>query len=130
MAVQDLTPQLRTRLSKVEKLVGIFVTLASLLLLVGFAYFAYHTGQRKGWWDDKYQYYTMVESGSGLRAGGPVRLLGFDVGVITQVEAMDVNERAWGNVFVSFEVREPYQGYIWDDSKVKLAANGFLGDRY
>src|SRR5580765_7357512 len=34
--VQDLTPQLRTRLSRVERAVGIFVSVATLLLLAGF----------------------------------------------------------------------------------------------
>lgn len=38
MAVQDLTPQLRTRLSRVERAVGWFVILATLLLLASFAY--------------------------------------------------------------------------------------------
>ena len=35
MALQDLTPQLRTRLSRMERAVGWFVFLATVLLLVG-----------------------------------------------------------------------------------------------
>ena len=38
MALQDLTPQLRTRLSRMEKAVGWFVTLAMALLVFGFDY--------------------------------------------------------------------------------------------
>ena len=49
MALQDLTPQLRTRLNRVEKAVGWFVLLAVSLLLFGFGYYAYNTAQRKGW---------------------------------------------------------------------------------
>ena len=48
MPVQDLTPQLRTRLSQVERAVGWFVLVATLLLLAGFAYYVYHTAERKG----------------------------------------------------------------------------------
>ena len=39
MPVQDLTPQLRTRLSRLERWVGIFVTLATLLVLVGLGFY-------------------------------------------------------------------------------------------
>ena len=58
MGLQDLTPQLRTRLSRVERMVGIFVTFATLLLLVGFGYYIYHTAQRKGWFKTKIIYST------------------------------------------------------------------------
>ena len=34
MAIQDLTPQLRTRLRRVEKIVGFFVAFAALVLVV------------------------------------------------------------------------------------------------
>ena len=49
MALQDLTPQLRTRLSRVERAVGWFVFLATLLLLFGFGYYLKHTAERRGW---------------------------------------------------------------------------------
>jgi len=49
MALQDLTPQLRTRLSRMERMVGWFVFLATVLLLFGFGYYIYHTAERKGW---------------------------------------------------------------------------------
>ena len=38
MALQDLTPQLRTRLSRMERAVGWFVALAMALLAFGFVY--------------------------------------------------------------------------------------------
>ena len=53
MALQDLTPQLRTRLSRMERAVGGFVFLAAALLLFGFGYYIYHTAQRKGWFKIK-----------------------------------------------------------------------------
>lgn len=128
MPVQDLTPQLRTRLSRVERVVGLFVVVATLLLMSGFAYYIYHTGRSKGWWVEKYRYYTFADSGAGLNPGGDVRLLGFKAGEITKIEAMEPFF-AFGAVYVEFDVYHPYQGYIWTDSKVRVIAAGFVGDR-
>ena len=41
MALQDLTPQLRTRMSRVERLVGLFVVFAGLLMVAGFVLMGY-----------------------------------------------------------------------------------------
>ena len=127
MPVQDLTPQLRTRLSRVERVVGVFVTIATLLLLAGFGYYVYHTGVRKGWWTFKARYWTEVDSGAGLAVGGDVRLLGFTVGRITKVEANEPFK--YPPVHVAFYVLHPYQGYIWTDSKARVVAGDFLGGR-
>lgn len=129
MPVQDLTPQLRTRLSRVERVVGVFVTVATLLLLAGFAYYIYHTGKRKGWWVFKARYHTFVDSGAGLPVGGDVKLLGFNVGEITKVTAMPPFSE-YGAVYVEFYVKEPFQGYVWSDSKVRVMSGDFLGGRY
>ena len=126
--VQDLTPQLRTRLSRVERVVGVFVTLATLLLLAGFSYYVYHTGLRKGWWTFKAKYYTFTDSGAGLSVGTDVRLLGFSVGKITEVTAQPPFD-PYGAVFVSFYVLHPYDGDIWTDSAVRVVAGDFLGGR-
>src|SRR5438128_192620 len=74
MAIQDLTPQLRTRLRRVEKIVGFFVLLAVLVLVVGFAYYLYSTAQRKGWLIPKCPYFTFVQSAEGLKVGDAVKL--------------------------------------------------------
>ncbi len=39
MALQDLTPQHRTRLRRLEHAVGVFVIIANVLLLSGFGYY-------------------------------------------------------------------------------------------
>ncbi len=127
MALQDLTPQLRTRLSRVERVVGLFVTVATLLLLAGFAYYIYHTAERKGWFKTKIYYSTSLNNAAGLKEGDPVRLMGFSVGEITKVEAN--NPWDYYNVTVFFRIKEPYYGYIWLDSKVKVAPADFLGNR-
>jgi ABC-type transporter Mla subunit MlaD len=128
MAVQDLTPQLRTRLSRLEKVVGWFVTLATALLLAGLAYYIYNMAERKGWFKTKAPYFTYLESGTGVRAGDPVRLMGFDAGMVTHVTAEKPDSGE--NVYVEFELIEPYYGYVWDDSVIKVKSAGFLGARY
>jgi ABC-type transporter Mla subunit MlaD len=128
MAVQDLTPQLRTRLSRVERAVGWFVVTSTILLLAGFAYYVYHTAQRKGWFITKLRYHTFVQSAAGLNVGDAVKLMGFNVGQITKIEAMPPFSYS-GNVYVEFVIRDPYYGYIWSDSYVKVVSAGLLGNR-
>lgn len=127
MPLQDLTPQLRTRLRRVEKIVGLFVAVATLILLSGFAYYLYHTAMRKGWFVPKVKYHTYVFSAEGLTVGDAVIMMGFSVGEITQIEAQP--PESYYPVFVQFEIRRPYYGYIWADSKLKIAAADFLGRR-
>lgn len=128
MALQDLTPQLRTRLSRMERLVGCFVLIAAALFLAGFAYYAYHTAKRKGWFTPKARYFTLAGTGAGLKPGDPVYLMGFEVGKITRVEAMP----PWAeyNVYVEFEIKAPYYGYLWTEGSVaRINSADFFGKR-
>ncbi|MGA3285157.1 MAG: MlaD family protein [Verrucomicrobiota bacterium] len=128
MALQDLTPQLRTRLSRMERAVGWFVFLATALLLFGFGYYIYHTAERKGWFVIKAKFFTYVQSSAGLNAGDPVFMMGFPVGQITSVHPMPPGDPH--NVRVEFEVRDNYFRYIWaGGSYVKINAAGFLNQR-
>ena len=133
MALQDLTPQLRTRLGRVERLVGLFVSSAAVLLLAGFIYFLRHTAAKKGWFVQKVPYYTMIQDGTGIQVGSEVKIMGFKIGQVTRLEPMPLEaawERSQGwNVYVGLEVREPYYGYILTDSSVRLGAGDFLGGR-
>ena len=131
MALQDLTPQLRTRLSRMERAVGWFVLLATALLAFSFGYYVYHTAERKGWFLKKITYQTCVSSGAGLKVGDPVKLMGFDVGDITAIIPND--PYAYYNITIQFRVKVDqynYQGYIWSDSKVKVNAGDLLGNRF
>lgn len=127
MALQDLTPQLRTRLSRMERAVGWFVIVATLLLVFGFGYYVYSTAERKGWFTTKFHYQTSLNSAVGLKVGDPVKLMGFPAGQITAIvpEAPD----AWYGVTISFSILKPHYGYIWDDSKVKVSSD-LLGNRF
>lgn len=128
MALHDLTPQLRTRLSPLERLVGWFLLLATLLLLAGFGYYLHHTAKRKGWFLTKAPYYTFTDTAMGLKVGDPVTFFGFDAGQVTKIDSMppDAPER----VYVEFVVRAPYYGYLWTEGSVaRVAPAGFLGTR-
>src|ERR1043165_1788082 len=127
MALQDLTPQLRTRLSRMERAVGWFALLATGLLLFGFGYYIYNTAERNGWFIQKVNYSTSLNTATGLKEGDPVMLMGFVVGEVTAVEANGPWD-AYG-VTIFFRVKKPYFGYIWTDSKVKAASADFLGGR-
>jgi ABC-type transporter Mla subunit MlaD len=126
MALQDLTPQLRTRLSRMEKSVGWFVFLATALLLFGFGYYLYHTAENKGWFKIKVQFHTYVQSSGGLNVGDKVYMMGFPVGEITLIKAMP--PRDLHNVRIEFQIVDPYFRYIWTGgSVVKVNAASFLG---
>src|ERR1700678_4228523 len=104
MALQDLTPQLRTRLSRMERLVGWFVFLATALLLFGFGYYLYQKAQSKGWFLVKAKFYTYTGSAAGLNVGDSIVLMGFQVGQITQIAAMP--PRTQHNVMICFEINQ------------------------
>ncbi len=126
--MQDLTPQLRTRLSRVERAVGLFVLLATAVLLTGFGWYLYQTGQRKGWFVTKVRYSTSLYSAAGLKVGDPVTLMGFTVGEITRIDGQEPEELY--NVYIEFSVRAPYYGYIWTGgSRVRVNPSDFLGKR-
>lgn len=127
MALQDLTPQLRTRLSRMERAVGWFVVLATALLLFGFGYYIYNTAQRKGWFTPKFRYSTSLNNAAGLKEGNNVMLMGKPVGEITEIIPNAPNE--FYGMTVYFHVLKPHYGYIWDDSVVKVSSD-FLGNRF
>src|SRR5439155_19472958 len=103
MALQDLTPQLRTRLGRMERAVGIFVGLAALLLLSGFVYYLYHMAARKGWFLTQVTYFTFVDRGDVLKVGDPVKLMGFEADQITRILPEDPNSEYNGYIVLKME---------------------------
>jgi len=128
MALQDLTPQLRTRLSRMERAVGWFVLLATAFLVFGFGYYLHNTAKRKGWFKTRAPYFTFVDRATGLKVGDPVMLMGFEAGQITDVQPQPPDDFFY-NVYVEFEIIEPNYGYLWTEgSRTKVVAD-FLGKR-
>ena len=128
MALQDLTPQLRTRLNRMERAVGWFVLVATALLIFGFAYYLHNTAKRKGWFKKRVPYFTMIDSATGLRVGDPVMLMGSEVGQITDIKPMPPDNFEF-NVYVEFEIREPNYGYLWTEGSRATVQADFLGKR-
>lgn len=125
--MQDLTPNLRTRLNRVEHVVGFFVLLAAMLLMGGFGYYIWFTAKKKGWFEVKAPFFCYVDSATGLSEGQPVTMMGFKVGEITEITAEEPGSGQ--NVYVEFEIKGEYIGYMWTDSKVLLSAGDLLGNR-
>ena len=128
MALQDLTPQLRTRLSRLERVVGWFVAAATILLLIGLFYYIYNLAERRGWFLNKLYYFTFVRNATGLKLGDRVKMMGFEVGEITEITPQPPGDLF--DVFVRFRVYEPHYGYLWSDSEAKVGAADFLGNRF
>ncbi|MFM1768407.1 MAG: MlaD protein [Verrucomicrobiota bacterium] len=127
MPLQDLTPQLRTRLNRLERAVALFVLVATLLMVAGLYFYVRRTAERKGWFVVKLPYFTFVDSAAGLKVGDPVKMMGFDVGEVTAIAAQPPGDAY--NIFVAFTIREPNNGYLWDDSKVRVVSKDLLGSR-
>src|SRR3954465_11228444 len=131
MALQDLTPQLRTRLSRMERAVGWFVLLATLLLFFGFGYYIYTTARSKGWFLIKAPYFTYTDRATGLKEGDPVVMMGLTIGQITKIEPQPPEDFTH-NSYVRFEIKDPYYGYLWTEgsrAKVTTVALDLLGKR-
>jgi ABC-type transporter Mla subunit MlaD len=60
--------------------------------------------------------------------GDPVKLMGFDVGEITEIIPNDPYDPY--NITVYFRIKQPNYGYIWSDSTAKVAAGDLLGNRF
>jgi len=127
MPLQDLTPQLRTRLNKMERAVGWFVFLATALLLFGFGYYIYHTAELKGWFKIKAPFHIYVDSSAGLKIGDPVYMMGFPVGTIINVKPQRPYEPH--NVRVDFEIYDDYFRYLWTGGSYAKINAGFLNQR-
>ncbi len=107
---------------------GWFASLALGLLVFGFVYYVYHTAERRGWFVTKATYFTFVSSASGLKVGDPVKLMGFDVGRITDIQGMP--PFSGYEVYVAFEVKAPEFDYLWTKGSVaKVGGAGLLASR-
>ena len=128
MALQDLTPQLRTRLNQVERGVGWFVFLAAVLLLVGLGFYIRQQAHDRGWFQIQAKFHTYVQSTTGLKEGDPVYLMGKSVGTVTLVKVMAPNDPH--NVLLEFQIQDPYFRYIWQHGSVVIvSSSGFLDTR-
>ncbi|HZV34227.1 MAG TPA: MlaD family protein [Verrucomicrobiae bacterium] len=133
MPLQDLTPQLRTRLNRMERAVGWFIMFATVLLIVGLGYYIYKAAESRGWFEVKAPYYIYAESAEGLQINNAVTLMGFTIGKITRITEMPPqwHEHTTNNVYIEFEViGVPNFMYVWTEgSYVQIKQAGFLNSR-
>ncbi len=129
MPLQDLTPQLRTRLNRMEKIMGWFIIAAIVLMAVGFAYFLYRSAEQRGWFEVKAPFSTYADTGEGLAVGDPVRLMGFAIGRITRIAPQPPRGKGSDhNVRIEFVVVGTNYNYIWTgNSRARFVDTGFMG---
>jgi ABC-type transporter Mla subunit MlaD len=112
-----------------ERAVGWFVLLATMMLAFGFGYYIYHTAQRKGWFVTKAPYFTFSDRATGLKVGDPVVLMGLEVGQITRMVPQPPDD-IYYNIYVELEIKAPFYGYLWSEgSRAKINSADFLGKR-
>ncbi len=132
MPLQDLTPQLRTRLNRMERAVGWFIMIATVLLLFGFGYYLHYAATQRGWFKEKAKFFIYAQSAKGIQVGDSVDLMGREVGHVIKLEAMPptYGTNTPDNIYVEFDVFEPYFGYLWTEgTQVELTSSGFLDKR-
>ena len=125
--MHDLTPQIRTRLRRVEWLVLAFLVGSGLLFLLALGWWLKTTGDARGWFVTEVPYYTYLDNAGAIREGTPVKMMGFTIGKVdsvTTAEDTPYNRSMKFNVYVHFLVREPYYGYIHSDSICRLGGTG------
>lgn len=111
-----------------ERAVGLFVMLATALLIFGFCYYVYNTAEQKGWFKVKAKFFTYVKTAAGLKVGDEVTLMGFPAGQITRI--VPEEPRFSYNVYVEFELVEPNYGYMWTTGSVaSIQSAGLLNSR-
>src|ERR1035441_519901 len=130
MPLQDLTPQLRTRLNPMERIVGWFIIAATALMILAVGYYLYRTAEQRGWFEVKAQYRTYADTGEGLTVGDAVRLMGFPIGRITEIAAMPARGKGSDhNVMITFVVVGTNYNYIWTgNSRAKFVSSGLRSE--
>jgi len=129
MPLQDLTPQLRTRLNKMERAVGWFVFSRPRCCSSALAITLYHTAERKGWFVIKAPFHTFVQSSTGLNVGDP----GFHDGFSGRPDHADSRHAAGRPAQRPrgfWKIRDNYFRYLQTGgSYLKVNSAGFLNQR-
>lgn len=107
------------RFNKLERKIGIFISIAFIGLAISFYLF----GSQKDFFTKKYNLRCTVDRGTGFIKGMPVKLSGFRIGRITSIA---LNDQAM--VDISIEIDKKYSKWIRNDSTVKLVKEGLVGD--
>lgn len=105
-------------------LVGFFL----LLGIAGAAFIILTVGTEEGVFAPQITLKTRMPNVSGLLTGAPVRLEGYRVGTVTNIDFVVVNDSL--QLEITFEVNARMKRYIKKDSRCSIGTLGLLGDKF
>lgn len=115
--IQDKDPRFRN----LELKVGALVAAA----IIGIAAVIISVGMEKDLFTKKYNLYFVSESGAGFLEGMPVKLSGFKIGRVTDIELS-----ADAKVKITAQLNRKYERWVRKDSVARLSKEGFIGDSF
>lgn len=111
---------MKLKFNRMERIAGTFIALAILgTLTTGAAILV-----RKGFFDRKLSFHTVMPSSDSVSAGMPVQMAGVRIG---SVDSIDLD--ASGKAVVIFSVKARYADRVRADSEVSFARHSFIGER-
>jgi phospholipid/cholesterol/gamma-HCH transport system substrate-binding protein len=111
---------MKIKFNKFERVAGLFVLIA----VVGAITATIAIAVKKGWFESKIHYETMVESADGIRKGTLVQVSGIRAGQVQSVELVSAKE-----IKVNFEVLEKFRNQLREDSQVQIVRPFVIGDK-
>ncbi|MGB9562006.1 MAG: MlaD family protein, partial [bacterium] len=105
-------------------LVGLLFVIA----LAGAAFIILTVGTEEGVFATQITLKTRMPNVSGLLTGAPVRLEGYRVGTVTNIDFITVNDSLM--LEITFEVNAKVRKYIKKDSRCSIGTLGLLGDKF
>lgn len=115
--IQDKDP----RFKNLELKVGALVAAA----IIGIVAVIIFVGLEKDLFTKKYNLYFVSESGAGFLEGMPVKLSGFKIGRVTDIEL-----GADAHVRITAQLNRKYEQWVRKDSVARLSKEGFIGDSF
>lgn len=112
------------QVSWAELRVGLFVLMALGMASV----FVFYMTQAGAFFADETRYVTYLPYVDGLGLGAPVRLVGFTVGTVENVELSEFRDDPTRHAKVTFRVRDKYTEDILTDSEAYVTTEGLLGE--
>ncbi|MDI6740412.1 MAG: MlaD family protein [Candidatus Edwardsbacteria bacterium] len=98
-------------------LIGLAIALAAILSV----------GERQGLMKQKYFLFAVFDDVSGLQTGAPVRVSGYQVGVVKDISMKEISGR--NKIVVKLRLEKTSQSSIRKGSIAKIASMGLLGDK-
>ncbi|HOD35188.1 MAG TPA: MlaD family protein [Syntrophales bacterium] len=108
------------KFSRVEKSVGLFMTMVVLLVLVTVVLI----GRGQDWFRDYVTYYTTFKEGYNLQVGAPVKLFKTDIGKVKKITLVEDKVR------VELAILEEYASRIRKDTLATVESPTIIGSEY